>query len=130
MTTEKDSAEISGFGMKAKVSTDAIKRWEARELFLPILIIACTIWLMVERRDDRSELKSMHAITQAQVKANGDTQIKALYQSTDELRALKLEIKNAALVQAYVISLPQDKRERLNLTMPDDLRQRIRSGTQ
>lgn len=43
---------------------------------------------------------------------------------TDE-RANVDELKNSVAEMVYVLSLPQDKREKLQLTMPDSLRRKV-----
>ena len=120
---DEDSMEVEGYGLRAKVTGP---HWSAKELYLSLLIITCTGLLLWERNVANKEFIVQHKITQAMLSNVVESQKEAII----ELRKVAVEVKSGNLVQAYVLTLSQLQRERLNLSMPDELRSRIRNGTQ
>ena len=120
---ERDGAEIEGFGIKAKIKGVA---WTSQGLAIMFIVVSCTGFLYWERTQTNRSFIDQHAVTQAQ---NITTQ-KMLASVIETQIEQTREISESAQIQAYVLSLPQSQRERLNLSMPSTLRMRIRQGSQ
>lgn len=120
---DRNSIEFTAPGFSTKVRGAA---WTSREVIVVIVVLSCTAFLYFERIQSNRGFADQHAVTQAQ---NVITQslLASVLKGQSELAK---EISTGAEIQAYVISLSQEKRERLNLSMPPELRARIRNNAQ
>lgn len=126
MTDQREDqamAEVEGFGIRAKVAGNRVL---SRDLYLAALIFAAAALVMWEKNTANASFMEQHKTTQralATVLVGQENLIK-------ELHAVAAEVKSGNQIQAYVMTLTQQQRERLNLSMPDELRHRIRNGSQ
>lgn len=120
---ERDGAEIEGFGIKARVKGVA---WTSQGLAIIFIVIACTGFLYWERTQTNRSFIDQHAITQGQNLVTQKMLASVIETQVEQTR----EISTSAEIQAYVLSLSQPNREKLNLSMPPTLRARIRSNAQ
>lgn len=121
---ERDSLEFHApGGFIAKVRGAA---WGSKEVIIIIVMITCTSFLYLERIQSNKGFLEQHTVTQAQ---NLVTQ-SMLGSVIKAQSSLSKEVSDSAEIQAYVLSLPQVQREKLNLSMPPALRARIRQGSQ
>ena len=127
MKDDSNAIEFTAPGFGAKVRGAA---WTSREVIVVIVVIACTAFLYLERIPANKAFLDQHANTQAQLMAQSRVTHDMLASVLRVQSDLVKEVKASADIQAYVLSLPQDKRERLNLSMPPELRNRIRQGAQ
>ena len=120
---DPNSIEFTAPGFGAKLRGAA---WTSREVIVVIVIFSCTAFLYLERIQSNKGFADQHIVTQAQ---NIMTQ-SMLASVLKGQGGLAKEVSSGAEIQAYVLSLSQEKRERLNLSMPTELRSRIRQGSQ
>ena len=124
MKTDGDnSIEFSAPGFAGKVRGAA---WTSREVIVVIVMISCTAFLYIERIQSNKGFIDQHAVTQAQNLVT-QSMLGSVIKAQSELSR---GLSESAEIQAYVLSLPQAQRERLNLSMPPTLRARIRQGSQ
>lgn len=120
---DRNSIELVAPGFGAKIRGAA---WTSKELIVVIVVISCTGFLYFERLQSNKGFADQHTVTQAQ---NVVTQSMLASVLQGQAKLVR-EVSSGAEIQAYVMSLSQDKRERLNLSMPSELRQRIRTNSQ
>lgn len=117
---DRDSFEFNGPGFGAKIRG----AWSSQQVVIVVVIFACTAFLYFERIQTNRGFADQHFVTQAQ---NVVTQ--SLLASVLKGQAeLSKEVASGTEIQAYVMSLSQEKREQLNLSMPAELRARIRNN--
>lgn len=123
MNQDADSIEFTGPGFGAKVKGAA---WSSKEVIVVIVMIACTAFLYFERTQSNRSFIDQHLLTQKMLASV----LQGQSDMVRELRGVVSEMGASNDVQAYILSLPQVQRERLNLSMPPTLRQRIRTNSQ
>ena len=123
MKDDGNSIEASGFGMTAKVKGAS---WTSQGMTTIFLIVSCTGFLYWERTQTNRTFVDQHVVTQAQNLVTQKMLGSVIATQAEQTR----EISESAQIQAYVLSLSQLQREKLNLSMPPTLRARIRQGSQ
>ena len=124
MSDEKDNIELSApGGFKARFTGAG---WTAKEIIIIIIIFVCTAFLHFESIQDSRRFVDQHLVTQRML----STVLVGQVEIVKEIRVIVTEASTNAEVQTYVLSLSQGKREQLNLSMPQALRNRIRSNSQ